>query len=504
MPRRERTAQLVKDLRRKHRDRTASPRELPIVGGHLALDFANAVDDPLGPARHDHASTYDNIVRWSRRTGTLTDGHASGLLRLAETRTGDATTATERAHELRDTLNELFGGVADGTPDLSQHRMRLRPFVAAAFSNAALAGAGPGAHRRAWPQDDDLAVVPHRIARPRATCSSATTCATSSDARAAPGSPWTAPRTTAGAGATCTTAEGPRRSSATSRDAQQTGHGPASPPRTRSGAGARQASTRPGLRRTLAVTWLLLTHRRRIVTNQTRDLPDMLPVLSRGKHRNPRKGACFMELASFLAGERWSDHPACTHPLLAGLARHVNDLTSDAGRPRLAPLIPSIIGLNSGVMHVDARLALRAATTALPVVCEERQRVLALSLLASEEVLSTLEGRLQGTLEPSSREALDAAPGAEHWARAFRVKLTGDRPVSAEAFRRYTAPQAVRCATQGIAHACIPDPELLLYQLLAAAIDDCRRLVDLPTAPRGLAPAQWQAACQLVGVARSS
>ena len=46
-------------------------------------------------------------------------------------------------------------------------------------------------------------------------------------------------------------------------------------------------------------------------------LPDLLPVLSRGKHRNPRKGACFMELASYLAGERWSDHPACTHPLLA-------------------------------------------------------------------------------------------------------------------------------------------------------------------------------------------
>jgi hypothetical protein len=50
-------------------------------------------------------------------------------------------------------------------------------------------------------------------------------------------------------------------------------------------------------------------------------LPDMLPVLSRGKHRNPRKGACFMELASYLAGERWSDHPACTHPLLASVAR---------------------------------------------------------------------------------------------------------------------------------------------------------------------------------------
>jgi hypothetical protein len=43
--------------------------------------------------------------------------------------------------------------------------------------------------------------------------------------------------------------------------------------------------------------------------------PDLLPILSPGKHRSPRTGACFMELASLLAGERWSDHPACTHPL---------------------------------------------------------------------------------------------------------------------------------------------------------------------------------------------
>ncbi|HSK97732.1 MAG TPA: hypothetical protein VK891_14015, partial [Euzebyales bacterium] len=68
------------------------------------------------------------------------------------------------------------------------------------------------------------------------------------------------------------------------------------------------------------------------MATDTPHLPDQVPILSRGKHRSPRKGACFMELASYLAGERWSDHPACTHPLLAALARHVNDRTTDAGR----------------------------------------------------------------------------------------------------------------------------------------------------------------------------
>src|SRR5918995_5906964 len=83
-------------------------------------------------------------------------------------------------------------------------------------------------------------------------------------------------------------------------------------------------------------------------------VPDALPVLSRGKHRSPKKGACFMEFASYLAGERWSDHPACTHPLLAAVARHVNDYTSDAGRSRLVELIPSVIGLTGDDLRIDA------------------------------------------------------------------------------------------------------------------------------------------------------
>src|SRR6187399_1829020 len=72
--------------------------------------------------------------------------------------------------------------------------------------------------------------------------------------------------------------------------------------------------------------------------------PDLIPVLSRGKHRNPRRGACFMEMASFLAGERWSDHPACTHPVLATLARCVNDMLDDTSRQRISTMIPEVVG----------------------------------------------------------------------------------------------------------------------------------------------------------------
>src|SRR6478609_5119994 len=120
--------------------------------------------------------------------------------------------------------------------------------------------------------------------------------------------------------------------------------------------------------------------------------PEMLPLLSRGRHRNPRKGACFMEMASVLAGERWSDHPKCTHPLLADLARLVNDCTSDEERHKLAVLIPSVVGLTSDDMRFDTRIMLRAATTALPVASAERQNALAVAVLTGDAVLATLDG----------------------------------------------------------------------------------------------------------------
>ncbi len=198
-------------------------------------------------------------------------------------------------------------------------------------------------------------------------------------------------------------------------------------------------------------------------------LPELLPMLSRGKHRSPRKGACFMEFASVLAGERWSDHPACTHPLLAAVARHVNDHTSDAGRPRLAGLIPSVIGLTGDDLHIDARIALRSATMALPVVAAERQRVMAVSVLASERVLADLDGRPVGGLGEQGRSALAQVPHAAAWAYQF---TSGVRP-SAERFRRQAAPSIVRSAVGGIAQACVPDPDELLRDLLVQAIGEC-------------------------------
>lgn len=80
--------------------------------------------------------------------------------------------------------------------------------------------------------------------------------------------------------------------------------------------------------------------------------PDYLPMLSRGAHRNPAEGACLMEYVSQLAGEGFSDQPRCTDPVLAAVARQVNDHTSDPARPRLAVLAPDL----AAVHRIDPRL----------------------------------------------------------------------------------------------------------------------------------------------------
>ena len=215
--------------------------------------------------------------------------------------------------------------------------------------------------------------------------------------------------------------------------------------------------------------------------------PDLMPVLSRGKHRNPKKGACFMELASFLAGESWSDHPSCTHSLLASLARYVNDHVGDDARTRLAPLIPDVIGLNSIDPRVDAWIAREAALAALPISGAERQGVAAVGLLRCERALNLLEGRPRQHVSARSQAALNSEPHARDWAHGFTSVGWGN----AGSFSKRSAPAIVHSAVSGIASAAVSNADEVLVGLLETTIVRCRGWFAHDTAP--VDPAAWQA-----------
>ncbi|WP_246852756.1 hypothetical protein [Naasia sp. SYSU D00948] len=208
--------------------------------------------------------------------------------------------------------------------------------------------------------------------------------------------------------------------------------------------------------------------------------PSFLPTLSAGRHRNPKRGACFMEYASFLAGERWSDHPGCTHPVLGTIARGVNDFISDGARDGLLPLVPRVVGLSGSDPRIAFRVALRAVVGALPVASMERQRALGVGARHALEELRRL-----GDDDPEVRQrvadAFAMVPDAEEWSRRFcdSVGHSSSRsPVR-------TGEAMATVAVLGVAEACIPDVDTALRNLLQEAVDETERTIERlrPSAP---------------------
>lgn len=116
-------------------NRPAGIRPLPVVSGHLALDFANTVDDPEGPKAYDHIADYAGLLGWALGRGLLDEDAALDLRRGAENHPRRATSAVRRAAALRAALIETFGALAeDRPPEVGWDQLRV--FVAEAMASA--------------------------------------------------------------------------------------------------------------------------------------------------------------------------------------------------------------------------------------------------------------------------------------------------------------------------------------------------------------------------------
>jgi hypothetical protein len=69
--------------------------------------------------------------------------------------------------------------------------------------------------------------------------------------------------------------------------------------------------------------------------------------LSKGKHRSVEEGACVVELASMLGGERFSDEPSSVCPVIRDFLRAYNDRVDDKGRQALYGCAAAIVGSRS-------------------------------------------------------------------------------------------------------------------------------------------------------------
>lgn len=69
--------------------------------------------------------------------------------------------------------------------------------------------------------------------------------------------------------------------------------------------------------------------------------------IGRGAHSSPKQGACVMELASMLAGERFSDRPPSVCPVIGGFLRAYNDALDDERRQDLLPVASAVVGTST-------------------------------------------------------------------------------------------------------------------------------------------------------------
>jgi hypothetical protein len=98
-----------------------------------------------------------------------------------------------------------------------------------------------------------------------------------------------------------------------------------------------------------------------------RPVPHGMPVLTRGRHRQPADGACLLEAVALLTGQPFTDRPGGVHPLIGAVARIVNDAVSDTARQRLLRLAPSIARTATDDPAVFDDLVILACSRALPV-----------------------------------------------------------------------------------------------------------------------------------------
>jgi hypothetical protein len=214
-------------------------------------------------------------------------------------------------------------------------------------------------------------------------------------------------------------------------------------------------------------------------------IPGSLPLLSPGRHRRRRHGVCLMEFTSIVAGEPFSDHPRCTDPALAAVARAVNDYSSAPGRQSLAVLAADLSVARGTDPGIGYHVARRCLLTALPYADKSRRKVLTVGLLGLDRAARDLSrGWRPDVVDVDTELGLMPYDGELGAAAAF---LAEQRVRPADYVRR-GLPLAIETAVATIAEGA-PDADGLLRGLLTDCLADVRRSASMPQVPSAMCAA---------------
>ncbi|MEV4334530.1 hypothetical protein AB0K02_29070 [Streptomyces sp. NPDC049597] len=152
-------------------------------------------------------------------------------------------------------------------------------------------------------------------------------------------------------------------------------------------------------------------------------LPDGLPLPGRFAHLHPDDGACLMEAASLLATGRFTDEPPGTHPVLAALARAVNDAVDDTTRQTLWPLAADLADADPAD-RAYGPLLVGTVVDAARHVRPDSRRLKRRSAACHARAHRLARARTSTTLARFADMLWWHGPGHHHFDHALRVLLT--------------------------------------------------------------------------------
>jgi predicted RNA-binding Zn ribbon-like protein len=136
--------------------------QIPLIGGHSALDFVNTVEAHDAPDAANYLPSYDHLLRWSARVGLLS---AAQVALLAEAHHPWLTEgAWSEAMDLRRAMDAIFRAIAKGKPPPERALETFNATLAAAQAHRRLENSASGLAWDWGPHRDKLELAPWTIA----------------------------------------------------------------------------------------------------------------------------------------------------------------------------------------------------------------------------------------------------------------------------------------------------------------------------------------------------
>jgi len=117
---------------------------LSLLGGRPCLDFVNTLDWRGADQPVEYLHTYQDLVAWSRRVGTISAKEANTIFQRSKKRPSKQTRVLDKAIKLRETIYRIFSSLADGRPASNKDLAAFNKFLSQTMKNSQIVRAKDG------------------------------------------------------------------------------------------------------------------------------------------------------------------------------------------------------------------------------------------------------------------------------------------------------------------------------------------------------------------------